>query len=156
LAQFRSLGLERGDMEAKAPRAADWAELGQSPYLKPQALSVDLYEVKQAGFEGLLRSPRLAGLRELRCHRLDTFDCRFLPSVPAAQELLVLDLALEGYGRNINWLADCPGLARLRALAFSTCKRLAKDLPRLLASPHFGANLTALTLIDCDVPEDQI
>src|SRR5262249_27683876 len=69
----------------------------------------------------------------------------------AARELAVLDLNLQGYGRGIAWLADWPGLARLRELAFSDCKGLGKDLPKLLDSPHWEGNLTALSLTYCEL-----
>jgi uncharacterized protein (TIGR02996 family) len=151
LARFRSLGLERGDLESPAPRPADWIALGQSPHLKLRALSLDVYEVTQKGFEGLLNGPGLAGLHELRCHGVQSLDCRFLPAAPAAQELAVLDLNLQGYGRGIAWLADWPGLARLRELAFADCKGLGKDLPKLLDSPHWEGNLTALSLTYCEL-----
>jgi hypothetical protein len=156
LAQFRVLGLERGDLESPAPRPADWVALGQSPYLKLRALSLDVYEVTQKGFEGLLNGPGLAGLHELRCHGIQRLDCRFLPAAPAAQELVVLDLKLESYGRGIGWLANWPGLARLRELAFIDCKAIGKDLPKLLASPHLGANLTALELTYCELSPESL
>ncbi|MBY0228677.1 MAG: TIGR02996 domain-containing protein [Gemmataceae bacterium] len=136
---------------------ADWRDLartlGERPALR--SLTLEMSNLPSASLRHLLGSPAMAGLRRLRLQSV--YEATLFPwdkvMTPAAFPDLA-ELELEGCRfRSLRWLAEWPGLARLRSLVFGNMDRLDDLVQPLLLSPHFGTNLAALSLPNGDHDE---
>jgi uncharacterized protein (TIGR02996 family) len=160
LPRFRSLALTSSWHEhpPDALCEAFWLMIAGRGPLALEALTLDGCRLSRAALEALTSSGALANLREWRCRHgrgPEEMDWSFL-AAGGLPHLTVLDLAANGAGGDLDWLANWPGAARLLEIDLSGYPRLSRRLAALLDSPHFGRHLRTLRLVSCDLDEQAI